>query len=52
MESVIISCGVFMILSSQGVNTVPVNDTIRLITTENRYAVCIPTCRLFLSFAP
>ena len=34
MESVIISCGVFMILSSQGVNTVPVNDTIKLITTE------------------
>ena len=48
----IISCGVFMILSSHGVNTVPVSDTIRLITTENRYAVCTPTCRLLLSFAP
>ena len=34
MESAIISCGVFMILSSHGVNTVPVNDTIKLITTE------------------
>lgn len=39
VDDAIISCGVFMILSSHGVSTAPTTDITRLTTMENKYAV-------------
>ena len=52
VESAIISSGVFIHFKKYDVPIIPITVTAILVTMENAYAVCNPTCSLFSSLDP